>query len=212
MPSLGDSVFIFMLALMLLGPKKLPQLARQLGKLMAEFRKASNDFRMQMEDELRIEDQKEHQKKVDALAPPPSTVPDPTIPTEDPPHPHLPALTDNSIAPQSLELSAEGIQPIAESGELKMMPPSTGLPVESSARRSPFASSNTGRDTFQPEPDATPDTTTGMSSEEPSEAALSASTGSNGFHESPPPPPPYEPPPDRSHPAMIGEGERATHA
>ncbi len=102
MPSLGDSVFIFMLALMLLGPKKLPQLARQLGKLMAEFRKASNDFRMQMEDELRIEDQKEHQKKVDALAPPPSATPDPTIPTDDPPHPHLPQLAENSIAPEAL--------------------------------------------------------------------------------------------------------------
>lgn len=200
MPSLGDSVFIFMLALMLLGPKKLPQLARQLGKLMAEFRKASNDFRMQMEDELRIEDQKEHQKKVDALAPPLSAVPDPTIPTEDPPHPHLPRLAENSIAPDSFAATENTVQPIAESGDLKMMPPSTGLPTESSARRSPFASSNTGRDGHT-EP---AESTTGMSSEEPGEAALDAATYD--------PPPPYEPPPDRSHPAMIGEGERATHA
>ncbi len=211
MPSLGDSAFIFMLALMLLGPKKLPQLARQLGKLMAEFRKASNDFRMQMEDELRIEDQKEHQKKVDALAPPASAAPDPTIPTEDPPHPHLPQLAENSIAPEAW-VAPEGsteptLIPIAESGELKMMPPSTGLPLESSARRSPFASSNTGRDGAEPASDATPDTTTGMSSEEPGEAALGST--SNASYD---PPPPYEPPPDRSHPAMIGEGERATHA
>ncbi len=193
MPSLGDSVFIFMLALMLLGPKKLPQLARQLGKLMAEFRKASNDFRMQMEDELRIEDQKEHQKKVDALAPPPSTLPNPDIPTEDPPHPHLPAsteavnLTDAEISPMA---PVAPIAPIAESGSLKMMPPSTGLPLENTSRRSPFASSNTGRDGNEP--------AIGMSSEEPGEAALDTAT--------------YEPPPDRSHPAMMGEGERATHA
>ena len=73
MPSLGDSAFIFVLALLLFGPKKLPELARQLGKLMGEFRRASNEFRMQMEDELRIEEQKEHQKKVDAMAGPPST-------------------------------------------------------------------------------------------------------------------------------------------
>ena len=54
MPSLGDSAFIFILALILFGPKKLPELARQLGKLMGEFRRASNEFRMQMEDELRV--------------------------------------------------------------------------------------------------------------------------------------------------------------
>ena len=86
MPSFADSAVIFVLALMLFGPKKLPQLARQLGKLMAEFRRASNEFRMQMEDELRIEDQKEHQKKVDAMAGPPSDLPDPE-------HPHLPSTT-----------------------------------------------------------------------------------------------------------------------
>ena len=42
------------LALLLFGPKKLPELARQLGKLMADFRRASNEFRTQMAEELRI--------------------------------------------------------------------------------------------------------------------------------------------------------------
>ena len=122
MPSIADSAVIFILALMLFGPKKLPQLARQLGKLMAEFRRASNEFRMQMEDELRIEEQKEHQKKVDAMAGPPSTLPDPE-------HPHLPApetAADEAASEASGEAAAE---PIAESGGLRMMPPSTGLPV-----------------------------------------------------------------------------------
>src|SRR5579871_3043819 len=122
MPSLGDSAVIFILALLLFGPKKLPELARQLGKLMAEFRRASNEFRMQMEDELRIEEQKEHQKKVDAMAGPPSSLPDPE-------HPHLPstsALAESEPSHVAAESSAE---PIAESGGLRMMPPSTGLPV-----------------------------------------------------------------------------------
>ena len=129
MPSFADSAVIFILALMLFGPKKLPQLARQLGKLMAEFRRASNEFRMQMEDELRIEEQKEHQKKVDAIAGPPSTLPEPE-------HPHLPSTTaEADLVPTGSE-SAEAIQPgsapepIAESGDLRMMPPSTGLPTE----------------------------------------------------------------------------------
>jgi len=57
MPSFADSVFLFFLALLLFGPKKLPELARQLGKLMGEFRRASNEFKYQMEEELRLSEQ-----------------------------------------------------------------------------------------------------------------------------------------------------------
>ena len=182
---MGDSIFIFLLALMLFGPKKLPQLARQLGKLMAEFRKASNDFRMQMEDELRIEEQKEHQAKVEALKPPTSATPNPDVPTEDPPHPHLPAPVT----------AAESVpEPIAEAGELRMMPPSSGLPTESSARGRAYGAGN-GLPAV-PEHSiggGLPDTTlgAGASSDEPIAE--------------------IEPAPDRGQPVMAGEGERATH-
>ena len=182
MPSIADSAVIFILALMLFGPKKLPQLARQLGKLMAEFRRASNEFRMQMEDELRIEEQKEHQKKVDAMAGPPSTLPDPE-------HPHLPPPSsdvdpsETVIEPDHGSLH-DGTAPIAESGSLRMMPPSTGLPVESAA----YGTSSRADDTFThasaaytngahsngdahhdlPEPSILPpEPSVGMSSEEP---------------------------------------------
>ncbi|QEE27656.1 sec-independent translocation protein MttA [Terriglobus albidus] len=64
MPSFADSVFLFFLALLLFGPKKLPELARQLGKLMAEFRRASNEFKYQMEEELRLSEQAEERKKL----------------------------------------------------------------------------------------------------------------------------------------------------
>jgi sec-independent protein translocase protein TatB len=68
MPGFEDSAVIVLLALLLFGPKKLPVLARQLGKLMADFRRASSDFRVQMEDELRVSEQAERQKQI-AVAP-----------------------------------------------------------------------------------------------------------------------------------------------
>ena len=135
MPSFQDSAILVFLALLLFGPKKLPELARQLGKLMAEFRRASNEFRMQMEEELRVADQEEQRKKIAAM---------------EAAAPVAPALTDgteNTIAPPAAEEFLVGhpheqpsvIEPVAEplpiatSGDLNLMPPSTGLPVSNSA-------------------------------------------------------------------------------
>ena len=50
---LPEMIFIFVLALLIFGPKKLPELGRQLGKAMNEFKRASNDFKYQLEDEVR---------------------------------------------------------------------------------------------------------------------------------------------------------------
>ena len=166
MPSFQDSAFIFFLALLLFGPKKLPELARQLGKLMGEFRRASNEFRMQMDDELRLAEQAENQKKIAAIeaaapvAPALETGVEPTIaaPIEDPMdhHPHTmlasdPVAVEPAIAAEPTMAAeptvdaeqtvvAESI-PIASSGDLHMMPPSTGLPVGRSAPSSSGASS-----------------------------------------------------------------------
>jgi sec-independent protein translocase protein TatB len=63
-----DSIFIFVLALVLFGPKRLPEIGRQIGKLLVEFRRASNDFKMQIEDELRTMEQQDRQKKLEAAA------------------------------------------------------------------------------------------------------------------------------------------------
>ena len=49
----GELVFIMLLALILFGPRKLPELARTWGKFMAEFRKASNEFQGQIHEEVR---------------------------------------------------------------------------------------------------------------------------------------------------------------
>ena len=47
-----EMIFIFLLALVIFGPKKLPELGRQLGKALAEFKKASNEFKNQLEVEM----------------------------------------------------------------------------------------------------------------------------------------------------------------
>ena len=49
----GEVFFIMLLALILFGPKKLPELARTWGKFMAEFKRASNEFQGQIHDEIR---------------------------------------------------------------------------------------------------------------------------------------------------------------
>jgi len=49
----GEIVFLMLLALILFGPRRLPEIARQIGRFMAEFRKASNSFQSQIHDEIR---------------------------------------------------------------------------------------------------------------------------------------------------------------
>ena len=46
-------IVVFLVVLVVFGPQKLPELARSFGKLMAEFRKASNDFKSAFEEEMR---------------------------------------------------------------------------------------------------------------------------------------------------------------
>jgi Tat protein translocase TatB subunit len=56
--SLGSTelLFILVMALVFFGPRKLPQLSRSLGKNLAEFRKASEDFKHTWEKEVRLEE------------------------------------------------------------------------------------------------------------------------------------------------------------
>jgi Tat protein translocase TatB subunit len=52
----GPELFlIFVVALIIFGPRKLPEIGKSLGKMMAEFRKASNDFRSTIESEVEAE-------------------------------------------------------------------------------------------------------------------------------------------------------------
>jgi sec-independent protein translocase protein TatB len=162
MPSFPDSIFLFVLALLLFGPKRLPVLARELGKWVGEFRRASNEFKMQMEDELRLSEQAERNKQIAAMEAAAPVAPAITEPVAD-----EVKGSDMTVAKVETGDAAEGsvetqvpeagpgapgfgvgdagvgteyevvdgvktVLPIAVSGELKIMPPATGLPVAAS--------------------------------------------------------------------------------
>src|SRR5580698_7759340 len=50
--SFSETIFLFFLALIIFGPKKLPEIARTVGKALNEFKRASNEFKAQIEQEI----------------------------------------------------------------------------------------------------------------------------------------------------------------
>lgn len=125
-----DTMLLMLLALMVFGPRRLPEIGRQIGKLMYEFRKISNDFKFQMEEELRLSEEVERQRKLSAATaeaphtPPPA--PDfaqggqPAVSTEagaTEPGALLPAETDaagSTAEPEPAATAFPSIQPPAQ--------------------------------------------------------------------------------------------------
>jgi len=68
-----ELVVIFVIALIIFGPRKLPELGKSLGKSIAEFKRASNELRNTLEEEIRIDDQR--QKAGATPTPEPSSLP-----------------------------------------------------------------------------------------------------------------------------------------
>ena len=64
--SLGmpELIVIFVIALIIFGPRKLPELGKSLGKSIAEFKRASNELKSTLEEEIRMEEQKTKQEEV----------------------------------------------------------------------------------------------------------------------------------------------------
>ena len=118
MPSFQDSAFIILLGLLLFGPKGLAKIARQAGKLVGEFRRASADFRLQMEDELRISEQEDKQKKIAAMedaAPVSPLAATPLLHADmpDPEHPHTPpVLYEETLAENQIHSRVETPMPV----------------------------------------------------------------------------------------------------
>jgi sec-independent protein translocase protein TatB len=72
--SFSETIFLFFLALIVFGPKKLPEIARQAGKLLAELRRASNEFKSQIETEIAHLEVQKNQTAVQSAQPPQGAV------------------------------------------------------------------------------------------------------------------------------------------
>ena len=71
--SLGmpELIVIFVIALIIFGPRKLPELGRSLGRSLGEFKRASNELRNTLEEEVRVDEQREAtQQRADAAKAP----------------------------------------------------------------------------------------------------------------------------------------------
>jgi sec-independent protein translocase protein TatB len=70
----SETIFLFLLALIIFGPKKLPEIARQVGKALNEFRRASNEFKAQIESEISQLEMENRQQVLPPSIPPKGTV------------------------------------------------------------------------------------------------------------------------------------------
>lgn len=70
----SETIFLFFLALVIFGPKKLPEIARQVGKALNELRRASNEFKAQIESEISQLEIDHHQQILPPIEPPKNAV------------------------------------------------------------------------------------------------------------------------------------------
>jgi TatA/E family protein of Tat protein translocase len=60
-----EVLIIVIIALVVFGPKRLPELGRTVGKGLREFRRASNDLKRSLEDEIALDDRAARQRDLD---------------------------------------------------------------------------------------------------------------------------------------------------
>jgi TatA/E family protein of Tat protein translocase len=70
-----ELIIILVIALIIFGPRKLPELGKSLGRSINEFKKASNELRSTLEDEIRVEEQRDRASAVPPATPPAATPP-----------------------------------------------------------------------------------------------------------------------------------------
>ena len=97
----GPEIFlILVVALIIFGPRKLPEIGKSMGRMLAEFRKASNDFKRTLDDEV----------EADRLKPPEPAAAAAASPSDPPPASGVPPLAPPE-ATVSRETPASPVEP-----------------------------------------------------------------------------------------------------
>jgi len=108
-----EMLFLLLLAFLLFGPKKLPEIGRKIGRGLAEFKRASNELKGQLENEMRLLESEDRETKISPPQPPPEN----TIAT-------LPQTASPAVVDASAPLAPAAIAPDSDP------PPSPGPGVE----------------------------------------------------------------------------------
>jgi len=69
-----ELVIILVIALIIFGPRKLPELGKSLGKSINEFKKASTELQNTLEQEIKLEEQKDEKAKTPVATPPAAVI------------------------------------------------------------------------------------------------------------------------------------------
>ena len=75
-----ELIVIFVIALIIFGPRKLPELGRSLGKSINEFKRASNELKSTLDDEIRMEEQRSAERQRIAVPVPPAATDEQSVP------------------------------------------------------------------------------------------------------------------------------------
>jgi TatA/E family protein of Tat protein translocase len=78
-----ELIIILTLALIIFGPRKLPELGRSLGKSLGEFKRASNELRNTLDEEIRVEEEQRTARQAAAPQSPATPAANPDDPAED---------------------------------------------------------------------------------------------------------------------------------
>ena len=138
---MADSLILMVLALVVFGPRRLPQIGRQIGKLMYEFRKASNDFKFQMEEELRVSEEADRRKKEEEKR---KQVAQESVSAT----PAVVQAIESPYPPESQNPDLEAAESKPAEEAPRILPPSTGETIAATRHSGPA-------ETTEPPPDST---------------------------------------------------------
>ena len=113
-----EMLFLLLLAFLLFGPKKLPEIGRKIGRGLAEFKRASNELKGQLENEMRLLDAEDREKKIAPPPPPENTIA--TLPQ---------TASTSSVVDASAPVAPITAAPVA-AAPVEDSPPSPGPGVE----------------------------------------------------------------------------------